>query len=352
MTRKILKVLGTFLVLAMLLTLTLGPSLAQGGESIGRQRIPYLIVKKLTVEWGDTLMQSKLLIDGGVDEVQLTVQGYSTQTSDTFVVENSAGTDLFVVDNGGNVSYLGGLSSSGAGITFTDEITITQQTTYGVPLTVRGAALDNIDTPLASFRNYTNTAYVEIGNEGNISTTGTISAGANINLETGGSIANGENGVLELTETEVLVTGNLSAIGTLGATGAFSTGGNITLQNAEEIRNDVNGVLDMTATAVRVSSFMNYMPQTPILIADDGWLTPTGTYQGIYAAGSIGFSRIYTTGFRDGDLLILYNTVAQTIVITDENDTNLNVSRTLGIGDNLTLIFTNTAWWETSYTDN
>ena len=180
MTRKILKVLGTFLVLAMLLTLTLGPSLAQGGESIGRQRIPYLIVKKLTVEWGDTLMQSKLLIDGGVDEVQLTVQGYSTQTSDTFVVENSAGTDLFVVDNGGNVSYLGGLSSSGAGITFTDEITITQQTTYGVPLTVRGAALDNIDTPLASFRNYTNTAYVEIGNEGNISTTGTISAGANI----------------------------------------------------------------------------------------------------------------------------------------------------------------------------
>ncbi len=112
----------------------------------------------------------------------------------------------------------------------------------------------------------------------------------------------------------------------------------------------VDGAL--TVDDITISNFINYTPQTPIVIADDGWLTPTGTFQGIAAAGSIGFSRIYTTGFTDGDILILYNTIAQTIVITDENDTNLNTDRTLGIGDILTLIFTNTAWWETGYTDN
>ncbi len=112
----------------------------------------------------------------------------------------------------------------------------------------------------------------------------------------------------------------------------------------------VDGAL--TVDDITISSFINYVPQTPIVIADGGWLTPTGTFQGIAAAGSIGFSRIYTTGFTDGDILILYNTIAQTIVITDENDTNLNTDRTLGIGDILSLIYTNTAWFETGYTDN
>jgi hypothetical protein len=41
------------------------------------------------------------MIDGAEDGVQLTVQGYSTQTSDSFVVEDSAGTDDFVVGGTG-----------------------------------------------------------------------------------------------------------------------------------------------------------------------------------------------------------------------------------------------------------
>lgn len=141
-----------------------------------------------------------------------------------------------------------------------------------------------------------------------------------------------------------------------GATTTFGSGleinGDITLQNDETIGNSANGVLDMTATAVRVSNFINHAPQTPILIANDGWLTPTGTFQGIYAAGAIGFSRIYTAGYRDGDMLLLYNLVAQTIVITDENDTNLTGNITLTIGDSLGLVYTNTAWWQTSTADN
>ena len=40
-------------------------------------------------------------IDGSANEIQLKVQGHSTQTQDLFVVENSAGTDFFTVDKDG-----------------------------------------------------------------------------------------------------------------------------------------------------------------------------------------------------------------------------------------------------------
>ena len=44
-----------------------------------------------------------VLIDGNADEVQLTVQGHSTQTNLAFVVENSAGTDFFSVAGDGDM---------------------------------------------------------------------------------------------------------------------------------------------------------------------------------------------------------------------------------------------------------
>jgi hypothetical protein len=42
-----------------------------------------------------------VLVDGQADAVQLTVQGYTTQTNAAFVVENSSGTDLVTVSNTG-----------------------------------------------------------------------------------------------------------------------------------------------------------------------------------------------------------------------------------------------------------
>ena len=49
----------------------------------------------------------KLSIDGDTDESQLLVQGHSTQTSNTFVVETSDGTDLFSIANDGTVTQGG-----------------------------------------------------------------------------------------------------------------------------------------------------------------------------------------------------------------------------------------------------
>jgi hypothetical protein len=71
------------------------------------------------------------LVDGQADAVQLTVQGYTTQTSQAFVVENSGGTDKFTVDNSGNVvvegtsNLKGDLSDSGGDLTVADNISVT-----------------------------------------------------------------------------------------------------------------------------------------------------------------------------------------------------------------------------------
>ena len=57
---------------------------------------------------------SKLSIDGDADQVQLTVQGFSTQTDSVIIVESSAGTEGFTVGAGGLITTLVGLDAIGA----------------------------------------------------------------------------------------------------------------------------------------------------------------------------------------------------------------------------------------------
>lgn len=64
---------------------------------------------------GSATAGGKLFIDGDTDEIQLQVQGNATQTADLFVVENSAGTDIFTI--------------SLTGATATGKITTTSTTT-------------------------------------------------------------------------------------------------------------------------------------------------------------------------------------------------------------------------------
>ena len=59
-----------------------------------------------------------LIIDNRTDQVALTVQGHSTQTSNLFVLEQSDGTDVLTVDNDGAIA-------SGGAVTFEDDVTIT-----------------------------------------------------------------------------------------------------------------------------------------------------------------------------------------------------------------------------------
>lgn len=56
---------------------------------------------------GKLTVNDQALIDGDSDEVQLTAQGYTTQTNHILVVETTAGTDLFWVTNDGDVEMNG-----------------------------------------------------------------------------------------------------------------------------------------------------------------------------------------------------------------------------------------------------
>mgnify|MGYP001558434112 CR=1 FL=1 len=62
---------------------------------------------------GAVSVTGNVLIDGSTDVVQLTVQANATQTTLPFVVEDSAGTDLFTVSNAGNIANAGTLAASG-----------------------------------------------------------------------------------------------------------------------------------------------------------------------------------------------------------------------------------------------
>lgn len=53
------------------------------------------------------------LVDGAADAVQLTVQGYTTQTNSLLVLEQSDGTDKLTVDNSGNTAVAGTLTVTG-----------------------------------------------------------------------------------------------------------------------------------------------------------------------------------------------------------------------------------------------
>lgn len=56
-----------------------------------------------TVTIGSTSAFGLVSIHGFSDESQLVIRGHSTQTRDTFVIENSSGTDQFTVNNSGDI---------------------------------------------------------------------------------------------------------------------------------------------------------------------------------------------------------------------------------------------------------
>jgi len=62
---------------------------------------------------GATLINgAKLSVDGDADQVQFSIQGHSTQTSNLVTIENSAGTDQFTLDNSGNGAFTGDVTVS------------------------------------------------------------------------------------------------------------------------------------------------------------------------------------------------------------------------------------------------
>lgn len=89
------------------------------------------LVGNISSGTGPISVTDNLVLTGQADAVQLTVSGYTTQTSNLFVLEQSDGTDVFVADNDGNLS-----SATGA-ISVTDNLFIDGQAN-ALQLTVSG----------------------------------------------------------------------------------------------------------------------------------------------------------------------------------------------------------------------
>lgn len=92
---------------------------------------------------GAFTITDQLFVDGVADAVQLTVQGYTTQTSDLFVAETYALTDLVTIDNSGNVYIDGKLDVSGSIWDSQNDLVLGDDVGITGTLDVNGAVADN-----------------------------------------------------------------------------------------------------------------------------------------------------------------------------------------------------------------
>ena len=81
-------------------------------ESLNLDHMFFMNASADSITFGSITELAFVGIDGQADEIQLLVQAFSTQTSDIFVVEQSDGTDIFVVDNT-NVTVTNDMTVSG-----------------------------------------------------------------------------------------------------------------------------------------------------------------------------------------------------------------------------------------------
>ena len=103
-----------------------------------------------------------------------------------------------------------------------------------------------------------------------------------------------------------------------------------------------SGVTNLTD--LHLSGGLNTAAQTSITVTADSTISPAGTYQPISAAGAVGTSSI--TAGDAGDLLVLTNTGANVITITDTGTLKLSGNAALGQYDSLFLLSDGTNWVE------
>jgi len=218
-------------------------------------------------------MSSGLLLDGGSDEVQLTVQGYITQTNPIMVVENQVGADIMTVASNtitmsGSIVGQGALDISGGDITLQNDETISNGTNNYVTVTL-GAGTGNLGVATGNIKVGNGTESVTLNGEdlyveGTVEADGavrfdsTLEVNGDITLQNDETISNGYNGVITATATTFHVQGNETSSGSMTAgtgfvatTGGIDlTGGDIVLSNDEVINNSPNGTIGLGGNVV------------------------------------------------------------------------------------------------------
>ncbi len=253
---------------------------------------------------GGTSSLGKLSVDGDSDEIQLVVQGNGTQTSNIFVVEDSSGTDLFVVNNTGSITIASGqdltIGSIGLNDVGTDNVTsgasligVFDEFTNSSATTLQDV-LDDFDAAIGGGASKwaQDTGFVYLA-----STTDDIVVG-------GDTIANGSlyfdesAGSLYLGTNEAL-NGSL----TLYSSGAGITDPTITA--------DATGNANITTSATALVNILagnlkvgNGAP-TQTLNGEDAYVEGTLEVDGILYAGSATTALTVASGLIDADAIAL-----------------------------------------------
>ena len=264
---------------------------------------------------GDITDTGYVLIDGSADEIQLTVQAYTTPTTQVFVVENSGGTDKFTVDSSGNTVVVGTLGVSGA-------TTVADVTSSGTitATTFIGALTGNVTGNLTGDVTSSGTSSFA-----DVDASGTITATTFIGALTG-------NVTGDVTSSGTSSFADVDASGTITATTGF-----------------IGGLVD-------VGSWLSLSAGT-VAIADGESITATATYMQVTSADTVTMTNTsipIVAGTRVGDMLIIENANAVFVINVDGTGGTVECKADLALGshDTATLLWNGSAWICISLYDN
>lgn len=104
--------------------------------------------------------------------------------------------------------------------------------------------------------------------------------------------------------------------------------------------------------SLRATNFYRAHPRTAITVTNGGAIDATGTYQRLTAAAAVGTSGDAVVVEPAGTLLILVNSGAQTITITETANIKSAGNIVLGTLDSATLVSDGSDWYQIAGSNN
>lgn len=107
-----------------------------------------------------------------------------------------------------------------------------------------------------------------------------------------------------------------------------------------------------TFATLKANNFYRAQPRTAITVTNGGAIDATGTYQKLTAAAAVGTSGDAVVVEPAGTILILVNSGAQTITITETANIKSAGNIVLGTLDSATLISDGSDWYQVAASNN
>lgn len=136
----------------------------------------------------------------------------------------------------------------------------------------------------------------------------------------------------------LITSGDTSVIGNLAVTGVTAMTGNTSVGGTLAVVGDTS-----------LSGLLSIATVDELTVANGGTITPTGTFQRLTAAGAVGAGLGAPTA---GAYVMLLNTSANTITITDTTGAVLAGNAVLGQWDTLTIVGYGNSWHEVARSNN